>query len=189
MKEKSQSKAAIRTRKWITDALISLMEEKDFSDISITEIVEKADVSRQSFYRHFSTKEEIFDNYFYESIIRKFKDTYVAKPDDTVYTILKFYFNFWYENIEVMNLVIKSNYPMQMFEEYDHLLRVHFADSLAVLEQQINTEKEDEKEILKSFIIGGLYNAKHYWTKTGYKKTPHEMAKIVENMFNKNNEV
>lgn len=183
MKEKSQSKAAIRTRKWITDALISLMEQKDFADISITEIVEKADVSRQSFYRHFSTKEEVFDEYFYENIIKKFKDTYNPKPDDTVYKVLEFYFAFWYENTDVMNLVQKANYPLQMFDKYDHVLRVHLADSLDVLQRQIATHDESESEVLKSFIIGGLYNAKHQWTTTGYIKSPQEMAEIIEKIF------
>jgi len=180
MKQKSQSKLAIRTRKWITDALMTLMNEKDFNNISITEIVMKADVSRQSFYRHFETKEEIVDDFFNENIIQKFKDTYNASPVDTIYKLLEFYFNFWHENIYVMELVVKTNYPLHIFEEYDHLLRVHLADSLNILAEQMNIADESEKEIIKSFIIGGLYNVKIHWTKANYEKSPSEMAKIVE---------
>lgn len=184
MKEKSQSKIARRTRKWITDALISLMDKKDFSAITITEIVERADVSRQSFYRHYETKEEIIDDFFNENIVKKFKVTFRAEPEDTIYKLLEFYFNFWYENIYVMELVISTNYPLQVFDEYDQLLRTHLAESLNILAMKMNTGDEEEKEIMKSFIIGGLYNTKIQWTKSNYEKTPAEMARIVERMFN-----
>lgn len=183
MKEKSQSKLAVRTRKWITDALISLMEEKNFSDISITEIVERADVSRQSFYRHFETKEEIIDDFFNENIVRKFKSTFKASPEDTVYKLLEFYFNFWHENSYVIDLVAKTNYPMQVFDEYDKLMRIHLSESLDILANQMNIQNESEKDIIKSFIIGGLYNAKIQWTRTNYEKSPEEMARIVEKML------
>lgn len=183
MKEKSQSKQAVRTRKWITDALISLMNEKDYSDISIKEIVERADVSRQSFYRHFETKEEVIDDFFNENIVKKFKSTFKPSPEDTIYKLLEFYFSFWHDNIYVMELIVKTNYPMQVFDEYDHLLRVHLADSLSILASQMNTDDESEKEIVKSFIIGGLYNIKIHWGKNNYDKTPSEMARIVEKLF------
>ncbi len=44
---------------YITDALLLLMRKKDYKDISITEICEKAGVTRMSFYRNFESKEDI----------------------------------------------------------------------------------------------------------------------------------
>jgi len=183
MKERSQSKQAVRTRKWITDALISLMNEKNYNSISIKEIVERADVSRQSFYRHFETKEAVIDDFFNDNIVQKFNSSFRASPEDTIYRLLEFYFNFWHENIYVMELIVKTNYPMQVFDEYDRLLRVHLVDSLEILATQMNTDDESEKEIAKSFIIGGLYNAKIHWSKTNYEKTPAEMASLVEKLL------
>lgn len=48
-----------RVKQSITDTLFSLMEEKSLSDIHITELVEKAGVARASFYRNYSSKENI----------------------------------------------------------------------------------------------------------------------------------
>src|SRR6266699_30844 len=50
---------ARRTRKWLQDALIGLMKEKSFGDIQITELTERAQVSRPAFYLHFRSKEEL----------------------------------------------------------------------------------------------------------------------------------
>jgi AcrR family transcriptional regulator len=48
----------------ITTALLELMQKKEFSKISITEIVQKAGVSRVTYYRHFNSKEDVLFTYF-----------------------------------------------------------------------------------------------------------------------------
>ncbi len=48
----------------ITDALFILLNKKHINDISITELIQKAGVSRNSFYRNFETLEDIAYKYF-----------------------------------------------------------------------------------------------------------------------------
>ena len=43
----------------ITQALLILMENKDFEKITITDIVNKAGVVRMSFYRNYTSKEDV----------------------------------------------------------------------------------------------------------------------------------
>ena len=47
----------------LTDALFTLMSNKEFNDITITELSKKAGVSRLSFYRNYTSKEEIIIKY------------------------------------------------------------------------------------------------------------------------------
>jgi AcrR family transcriptional regulator len=51
---------AVRTRAEIASALIGLMHEKDFNDISVQQICERAGVGRSTFYAHFQDKDELF---------------------------------------------------------------------------------------------------------------------------------
>lgn len=46
-----------KSREAIFAALIQLLERKDFSQITVGEIIERADVGRTTFYAHFETKE------------------------------------------------------------------------------------------------------------------------------------
>lgn len=46
----------------IEKAFFDLMAEKDYADITVTDVIKKAQVSRASFYRHFSSTSEIIDN-------------------------------------------------------------------------------------------------------------------------------
>lgn len=46
-----------KTRESIFKAFISLLSEKDFSQITVCEIIDRADVGRATFYSHFETKD------------------------------------------------------------------------------------------------------------------------------------
>ena len=46
-------------RERIVDALTALMNELDYTDITITEITQRAGVSRMTYYRNYSSKEDI----------------------------------------------------------------------------------------------------------------------------------
>ena len=46
-------------KRQITNTLLELLKEKELSDINIGEITDKAEVSRNSFYRNYADKEDI----------------------------------------------------------------------------------------------------------------------------------
>ncbi|MGT2753343.1 TetR/AcrR family transcriptional regulator [Streptococcus ovis] len=49
------------TRESIETALLFLLEKKELAQISISELVQKAGVSRNAFYRNYKSKEEILE--------------------------------------------------------------------------------------------------------------------------------
>lgn len=49
-----------QSRTWLMDALAALMEEKKFEEITVVEICRRADLSRRTFYRNYSSKEDLF---------------------------------------------------------------------------------------------------------------------------------
>lgn len=49
----------IRVKQSITKALFALMKEKSLSGVQITELVSRAGVARASFYRNYSSKEDV----------------------------------------------------------------------------------------------------------------------------------
>ena len=54
MSRKAEYKSAIRSRKMIRHALIELVLEKDLEKITVKNIVERAEISRGTFYAHYS---------------------------------------------------------------------------------------------------------------------------------------
>ena len=52
-----------RTRKALADALISLTKEKDYDQITIRDLTERADVGYATFYRHYKSKDELLSQF------------------------------------------------------------------------------------------------------------------------------
>jgi len=50
-----------RTRTAILRALISLMREKGYDAVTVTDIIDRADVGRSTFYTHFTDKSDVLD--------------------------------------------------------------------------------------------------------------------------------
>ncbi len=60
----SNKEANQLTKESIETALLFLLENKDLKQISVSELVRKAGVSRNAFYRNYKSKEEILENYY-----------------------------------------------------------------------------------------------------------------------------
>lgn len=50
----------LRTRDTLGDALVKLIHEKPFDDITVQEILDRAGVSRSTFYEHYRDKDDLF---------------------------------------------------------------------------------------------------------------------------------
>ncbi|HEM5982027.1 TPA: TetR/AcrR family transcriptional regulator [Streptococcus suis] len=60
----SNKEANQLTKESIETALLFLLEKKELKQISVSELVRKAGVSRNAFYRNYKSKEEILEDYY-----------------------------------------------------------------------------------------------------------------------------
>lgn len=64
-----------KTKKAFNQALFTLLDQKPFQQITITDIVTEADVNRGTFYKHYRDKEELLDSII-EEILMDLKSAY-----------------------------------------------------------------------------------------------------------------
>ena len=50
---------ALTSRGWLVEALLALMKTRPYSKITVKDICKQADLSRQTFYNFFDTKDDI----------------------------------------------------------------------------------------------------------------------------------
>jgi AcrR family transcriptional regulator len=60
---KKQNRQTIRSRRFLQEALVTLLQEKPYKKITISDITEEADLARSTFYAHFDTKEQLLTSY------------------------------------------------------------------------------------------------------------------------------
>ncbi|HEV7509748.1 MAG TPA: TetR/AcrR family transcriptional regulator [Thermoanaerobaculia bacterium] len=57
---KRTDRRVLRTRDTLGDALVELMQEKPFDDITVQEVLDRAGVGRSTFYAHYKDKNDLF---------------------------------------------------------------------------------------------------------------------------------
>jgi AcrR family transcriptional regulator len=57
----------------LADALLELLKEKPFEEVTVEDIVNKCGASRPTFYRHFKDKYDLMDWIYLKLIILKFR--------------------------------------------------------------------------------------------------------------------
>lgn len=66
-------------RQYIVKALFELLEHKNYHDITIGRLAQKANISRRTFYRCFQTKDDVM-KYTSALLMDEFADTLLKKP-------------------------------------------------------------------------------------------------------------
>lgn len=179
MKKETTNITALRSKTWITESLLKLMEEKDFSKITITEIIKNADLTRQTFYRNFDSKEDIL----YEYVNKLFESCFneIEKiPEKNMRMILITYFQYWHKNKDFLLLMTKNKLIHKTMDFYYPYMNKHFNQSIIKFSGNSNSEID----YMKYFLLGGLIQVKTRWLENGFLETPTELADLVLNSIN-----
>jgi AcrR family transcriptional regulator len=64
MHEKKKDRRINRTRKLMQDALMSLIIERGYENVTVQDIIDRADVGRSTFYAHFRDRDELLISWF-----------------------------------------------------------------------------------------------------------------------------
>ena len=157
-------------RSQILAALLKMMQEQPFADISISALVDTAQVGRASFYRNFTDKEDVLrqEN---ARLTAQWKQSYEAEeraaPNELLISLLDFY--------------------KEHFDFYLALYRAGLSDMLlqTLLEQsEITPELPNALAYLKSSIAYMLYGWIVEWMKRGMPESGTELARMIADSQN-----
>lgn len=155
------------TRECIESALIYLMKKKKFSEITITDIVKKAGVSRTAYYRNYKSKEDILQNLVSDIVI---KITSAMSKHDIDLQL----YDFWLEMFtsakkyaDVFNILFNANMGETIFKRMNDLIieNSHLSDIKAQYSQL--------------FWNGAAFAVLSHWITHDMPQTPEQMADII----------
>ena len=157
--------------KYITDALFNLMKKKEYNNISITEICEKAGTGRMSFYRNFDSKEDIIKIWITNTTDNFLKESDISyKKDSTKDYFIKLFTHLEKYKTEAF-LIYKANLFNLLKNEFDNKL--------------INLHQKEYENYKSYFIAGGIFNVYYFWLINGSKESPEELANKMVDLLEK----
>ena len=80
-----QDRRSLRTQQGLMEALITLLAEKNYDEISINDIVARANVGRSTFYVHFQTKDDLLKSGFERALDRLTDHIVLDEPDQDLH--------------------------------------------------------------------------------------------------------
>jgi len=154
------------TKECIESAVVLLMKEKAFAEITITDIVKRAGVSRTAYYRNYSSKEDIL-----HSLVKEVVNNIVTSM--SMYDPAKDLYKFWLE-------MFKGIKPFS--ETFQILLKANMGETLL-----FEISQKLQKDIVETDVInrygqffwsGAVYSVLIEWIRNGTRETEEEMAMI-----------
>lgn len=156
---------------YITEALLQLMKKKPFKDISITEICERAGVTRMSFYRNFESKEDILYKKVRAVTNAFLKESGISYRKNTT----EQYFVTLFTHMKKQKDLCLALYQAGLI----HFVKEEFDRGFIEIYRGVY---DDYKSY---FLAGGVYNAFLLWMMNGYKESPKEVALKMKDMLEK----
>lgn len=158
----------------IEGALFELMKEKNYAQITVSEIVKRADISRRTFYRLYKEKGEILHRYFGKLCHEYCSRSPVLKNYD-IDQIAQEYFCFWYRYRDLLLLMRKSRMDEILYYEISRV-------SVAVVKSRIKEREYNNIggiEYFADYSTGGFILLLQRWIVTGMQEAPEQYAKDV----------
>lgn len=177
-----------RTRRRLREALVTLVLEKGYDNITIQEITERADMSRATFYLHFNNKDELL-----ASSLEAMFDELVDSVRDTIFTGMR----------DPDDPSPPSLPAFRHVADYSNLYRallgnhgvtsvisrtIHYLGRLTVKQCQLFLEAHDVEEPLipveinAQYLAGSLFALLVWWVENDLPHSPEEMAQMYHRM-------
>lgn len=173
MKNKNNALQNQIAKESIFTALMILMEQKSFKEISITELTKKAGVSRMAFYRNYNQMEDVITLYLME-YLEDYSKQLLNKKNFNNYESARLYFACFRKQEKLIVNLIHSNLTNLIFESNVEFF--HAFSKNIVCEKPCSSKKQ---KYHAEFIVGGLYKVLIEWAKNGMVESDDDMAGFI----------
>lgn len=177
-----------KTYNQLTDAIMELLTEKSFDDITVLEICEKASVHRATFYKHFVDKFEFLNNILknklseitYDKIEKEYTPDSMKKSCMTMMTsVISFIEN------------NKKFFASLSNDQYSISFNTVLTDSIAeFISERINTIEDLRKslgnhvDMLANYYAGAIVGLIKWWVTAEDPCTVDELFDFIEYKIN-----
>ena len=171
-----------RTRDALGDALIALMQEKAFDTITVQDVLERAHVSRSTFYAHYSDKDDLLMSdaeEFFEAISMALSAH--GDKSDRVFPVREFF-----EHLSDVQPFFKALIKSGKYQENMELAQGHFARGIERRLSELPRAGSIPPHQLPAIAFthaGALLSLLTWWLDRGMRETPAEMDELFHRML------
>lgn len=174
--QKQEYKNSVLTKKKITSAFLHLLIEHP-EEISVTEIVKRAEINRGTFYLHFENIKAV-EKHIELELANNFKDLELdfrqVQIDQTPEIILNKFNEILLKDLDFYRLFITAASETNLMDTIKKSLLVSISNNFKVMQYVMNYERF---KTVVQYIAGGAINVYTDWFKGNIDCTIEELSK------------
>ncbi len=166
------------TKGVIKDTFLNLLEEKDISNITVTEVCKIADINRATFYRYY---DDCYD------LLKKIQDEFMEEltnsspminlPDESVYDFTYGVLKVFENNKKLITLLFNTNNNIYFLNE---VLEYCYNKCVLKWSGLFPDYNKNMIEYQTVFIFNGALGVINYWIKNDFLEDASFIAKMIE---------
>lgn len=173
------NRRTLYTKKIIRESLIELLQTNDIHQITVTNICNKADINRGTFYSYYkdafdllqSIEDELFDQilrYLNETPAKDYTDSLLIKVLELIA-----------ENKDLCKILLCKQRDGRII---DRILYIASKANLEPLFDKSSEFDESHFNYLIRYSVGGILSIIQVWLENNLKESPREIVKIINNI-------
>ena len=176
-----KTEQSARRQRRLEEGLLSLMQQKTYGEISISELCDTLMIPRKSFYRYFSGKDgalyALIDHTLmdYES----FSQPYDSDQHRTLESDMQRFFSFWAEKKPFLDALARSDMSSVLVERSIQ----HAQKEAGGLQRFLPAENRGMGKYVIMFGVCGLMTMVLDWHHSGYEESPEQLARIAARLI------
>jgi AcrR family transcriptional regulator len=181
-KKKTSDRRTRRTRGRLNSAMVELIQEKRFDDITVQNVIDRADVGRATFYTHFRDKEDLFEQQW-----EQFNQVLAGKIDwnkagKESFFPVAFFFQHLQEAQSFYRGLARSGRVEKIFKSGVEHLSQHINAALTAKFKSRNLAIPIP--VLSHYLANEFFGLLKWWLDEGMPYTPEAMDEMFHRLVN-----
>ncbi len=180
MNEQKQDRRIRRTRRLLKDSLVALMEEKDFKNISVKDITERADLNRGTFYLHYNDTYHLLQD-IEDEVIHDFQEMIDAYrhpcQQDTLLPVLNPLIHYVAEHTAICRILFENSSSTDFMNRLHSLIHENGRE---IIKGMYPVAPENYLEYFFEFMTYGLIGMLRQWLESGKQLPEAQLAEMAD---------
>lgn len=185
--EKKQDRRVRKSKDSLKNSLIELMQSKSVNNITVKELVIKADLNRSTFYNYYcdipdmlkKLEEELYTEFLYTIERHIYKCDKNIDISEGAHEFIEDMCNVIKDNYDFCKCIFSKNGDLNFLFELEEIIENHLRDQL----KEKFDRKVDHLSYVYSFFKSGYIGILKTWMKGGCKESTKEIADLTYNLL------
>jgi hypothetical protein len=182
MEHDKKDRRTRRTRQLLRDALLSLLKEKRYTDISVQDIIERADIARSTFYVHYIDKDDLLVGKWCLFASKLGHQAAIRMHEEHTSEAI-FPTRGWFQHIQAQNdilkLIAKDSAIELAMKTLHGILR---ADVQRKVGRHLQTNDSIPDSLVVEYMATALMSLIKWWIRHNMNYSPQQMDEIFQRL-------